>query len=210
MTDSIFDQIRAAEGIVLDRSTYHADSDREQEKLDDGVIWKLERAQFFNEVGDSAWDAFVAGDWARVMEIFESEREAIRKDVRDNAAQGLEFRRVRIVEDPPTPYLRWESQSHRIFVECGHAIRALDAAEVAPLETTAQLPELMVYGQRVLYQVRYDDQWTPIGAKRVNDASLVDGAATAIAELWERSEPFLDYFERAISGLSVPRITRSD
>ncbi|RNL87535.1 hypothetical protein EFW17_01610 [Halostreptopolyspora alba] len=201
----MFDRIRAAEGTILDRPAYHADSDQEEEKLDGGVIWKLERAQYFNELDDPAWDAFVAGDWARVMEIFESERDAVRADVGRYVHQGLEFRRLRIVEDPPTPYLQWESHSHRIFAECGHAIRALDTPEVAHLEGANPLPELMIYGTRVLYQVRYDEAWTPIGAKRVDDPELVAGAAAAIAELWERGEAFSDYFDRCIAARSISR-----
>ncbi|WP_046468852.1 DUF6879 family protein [Allosalinactinospora lopnorensis] len=206
MSEQIFHRIRQARGRVLDRPTYHADSDQEQARLTGGVIWKLERSQVFNEVGDPAWEAMLAGDWARVMEIFESEREAISQELRDNAEQGLEFRRLRIVESPPTPYLRWESHSHRIFVECGHPIRALDAAEVAHLETVGPLPELMVYGDRVLYQVRYDEAWTPIGAKRVDDPELVSGAVEAIARLWRYGEPFPDYFEREIAGLPAPTV----
>ncbi|GAA3739237.1 DUF6879 family protein [Salinactinospora qingdaonensis] len=207
MSEHIFDRVRQAPGVVLDRPTYHADSDREQDKLDGGVIWKLERSQVFNEVGDAAWDAFVAGDWPRVMEIFESEREAIGEEIRANTEQGLEFRRLRVVEHPPTPYLQWESHSHRIFVECGHQIRALDAATVAPLETRAVLPELMVYGDRALYQVRYDGAWTPVGAKRVDDPELVSQTAEAIAGLWQESEPFLDYFHREIAERPIPKIT---
>ncbi|GAB3438013.1 hypothetical protein GCM10027570_00780 [Streptomonospora sediminis] len=204
MGDSIFDRIRTAEGTVLDRPTFHADSDREEDQLDGGVVWKLERSQFFNELDDPAWDAFVAGDWTRVMEIFEGERDWIRREVGRYTRQGLQFRRLRIVEYPPTPYLQWESHSHRIFVECGHAISALPTTAIAHLETAASLPELMVYGQQVLYQVRYNGQGTPIGAKRVDDPALVASAVAAITDLWRRSEPFLDYFNRDIAPLPVP------
>ncbi|KII00167.1 hypothetical protein LP52_03765 [Streptomonospora alba] len=196
--------MRAAEGTVLDRPTFHADSDREEERLDGGAVWKLERAQYFNELDDPAWDAFVAGDWTRVLRTFAGERDWIREDVARYTDRGLEFRRLRIVEDPPSAYLQWESHSHRIFEECGHRIRALAAAEVADLESPTTLPELMVYGKRVLYQVRYDEAWTPIGAKRVDDSELVAEAARAIGELWERSEPFQDYFRRAIAPLPTP------
>ncbi|MFD0774409.1 hypothetical protein ACFQZ2_10770 [Streptomonospora algeriensis] len=54
MDTTVFDRIRAAEGTILDRPTFHADSDREEEKLDGGVVWKLERSQFFNELDDAA------------------------------------------------------------------------------------------------------------------------------------------------------------
>lgn len=204
MTENIFDRVRNTFGDPLDRSAYHADSDRVQASVPGGIIWKLERSQFFNESGDSAWEAFLHGDWNRVMEIFDSEREAVRDEVREFAACGLELRRLRVVEVPPSPYLQWEMHSHRVFAECGHHIRTLDARAVAGLEHARQLPELMVYGGRVLYQVRYDSMWTPDGAKRVDDPELVGQVATAVADLWERAEPFPRYFHREIAPLALP------
>lgn len=204
--EQVFARVRDTPGHVFDRPGYHADADQVEAQTPNGVIWKLERAQFFNELGDPAWEAFQAGNWPRVQEIFESERDAIQAELHARAQLGQEFRRLRIVEHPPTPYLQWESHSHRVFVECGHAIRTLDATRVAGLEQRQPLPELMVFGDQTLYQVRYDQEWTPIGAKRIDDPTLVRDATAAIVELWVQAEPFVDYFDREIAPLPMPTL----
>lgn len=197
----MFDRVRSASGTVLDTPGYYADSDRVVSRAR-GVIWKLERSQVFSEPNDPAWTAFVDGDWARVIEIFESERGDARAEAASYREGGLELRRLRIVESPPTPYLVWELHSHRIFAECGLSIRVLPAEKVRHLERNAPLPEVMVYGEEALYQVRYDDEWQPAGAKRIDNPELVAGVAAGIAELYEEAEPLLDYFDREIAPLA--------
>lgn len=200
----MLDRIESVPGRIMDRSAYHADSRGQRDSLV-GVAWKLERAQFFNEQGDSAWDAFKEGDWDRVLEIFESERETVAANVRSETERGFEFRRVRIVEHPPGKYLRWEMHSHKVFAECGRPITVVTSKEIADLEQHGLLPEVQVVGDRVAYQVRYDEEMTPIGAKRIEDPQSVAEAALAIARLYERGEPLLDYFAREIAPLGPPR-----
>ncbi|GAB3443932.1 hypothetical protein GCM10027570_12630 [Streptomonospora sediminis] len=75
----MFDDIRSAEGTSLDRRAYRADAAAlRADPAMTGEVWKLERTQFFYESGDPAWEAFCSGDWRRALEIFESERAAIR------------------------------------------------------------------------------------------------------------------------------------
>lgn len=205
----MFERIHEAEGVVFDRPGYHADADRVEAGLSD-VIWKLERSQYFNEVGDPAWEAFLDGDWSRVMEIFESERAAVRDEAESYRERKLELRRLRVVQFPLTPYMRWELHSHRIFVECGLDIRVLDAGNIAHIERNGPLPELMVYGGRALYRVRYDDDWTPIGAVRVDRPEIITEAAQAVAELYAGAEPLPDFFERNIEELAPSRARPDD
>ncbi|PSK95733.1 hypothetical protein CLV63_114166 [Murinocardiopsis flavida] len=195
--------IDSVPGRVMDRPAYHADRARESDSLV-GVLWKLERAQFFNEQGDTAWDAFKAGDWGRVLEIFESERESVTARVREETDRGFEFRRLRVVEDPPSAYLRWEMHSHKVFAESGRPIRVIAAKELADLESVGPLPEVHVLGDRVAYQVHYEADMTPIGAKRIDDAEVARAAAAEIERLYERAEPLLDYFAREIAPLGPP------
>lgn len=47
----------------------------------DGVIWKLERAQTFDEGENPSWKAMRAGDWHRSLELLEEARETIAADL---------------------------------------------------------------------------------------------------------------------------------
>lgn len=196
---ALFHSVRSAPGRLLDRRAYHADA--AAVRADPGIggdSWKLERSQVFREDGDPAWDAFLAGDWARVTEIFESERPALERQRRRYAEQGVNLRRVRIVETPMTPYLRWEMLSHRVFVESGYEIGVLDAEQVREFEREAPLPELVVYGGKVVYHVRYDERWTPVGAKRVDDPEIARALSEHIADFHRRSEPLLEFYRREV------------
>ncbi|MDA8368874.1 MAG: hypothetical protein M0026_03285 [Nocardiopsaceae bacterium] len=198
----VFDAVRAAEGTTMDRRSYHADAAalRQSDRII-GDVWKLERAQTFEDTCDPAWAAFLSGDWNRVLEIFDGERAGLVEQSRSYARLGLRFRRLRIVEHPPTPYLQWEMRSHRIFVECGHEIRTLEAEWIREWERDRPLPELVIYCGEVIYQVRYDERRRPVGAKRIDDPRLAAAAAATVSELYVQAEPLMDYFDREIAPL---------
>ncbi|GAB3466247.1 hypothetical protein GCM10027570_55310 [Streptomonospora sediminis] len=203
----MLDHLDHRSGRTMDRPEYHADLKQEYASRS-GVFWKLERAQFFNEVGDSAWDAFKADDWDRVLAIFESDRERVGRDVAAEAERGVELRRLRIVEHPPSAYLRWEMHSHLVFTECGRPIRVLDAEQVAALEVTGgRLPELLILGTELLYRVRHAADMTPEGAVRIDAPEAVGDAVALVADLYERAEPLADYFRREIAPLGPPTYT---
>jgi hypothetical protein len=197
----MFDAVRRAHGRPFDRAAYRVDAAGLRASGEvSGDVWKLERSQTFYESGDPAWEAFLAGDWDRVLAMFEGERDDIRAEADTYRRQGLRLRRLRVVEKPLTPYLQWEMHSHRIFVECGFDIRVIGADRIRRFETRGPVPELMVYGGRVLYEVRYDDRWAPAGAKRVDDPDLARSAADTIAGLYAEAEPFADFFAREVAA----------
>ncbi|MDA2803312.1 DUF6879 family protein [Nocardiopsis suaedae] len=206
MTDPhAFEAVYEARGTVLGRADYHADAKALRESPDiTGDVWKLERSQRFDESGDEAWEAYLAGDMSRAIAIFEGERERLREQVARYAGLGLRMRRLRVAEWPPSGYLRWEMHSHRVFVECGYEIAVLDAERIGSLERRRPLPETMVYGDRVVYQVLYDRWWAPAGAKRIDDPVLARRVADAIAVLYARAEPFMDFYRREIARGAEP------
>ncbi|GAA0322307.1 hypothetical protein GCM10010151_10150 [Actinoallomurus spadix] len=196
----MLDRIHRIPGKTLDVATYHAVRRAETERLT-GPIWKLERSQYFHEPDDDpSWQAFVADDWPRVHAVFESERADARAEVESYARQGSELRRLRIVERPVSRYLLWEMQWFKILAEEGTAIRVLDAGDIETLERDGVLPEVVV-DEHALYHVRYDEEWRPCGARRIDDPDVMRQATTELAELWELAEPFSRYFTREIMTL---------
>ena len=200
----MLDRLGHLPGTDLDFPAYSADFDREYAALT-GVIWKLERHQTFREPGDPSWEAFMAGDWPRALELNDAERPDVEAQVAAERARGVETRRVRVVEHPPGPYVQWEMQYLRLLAEAGDRPRVLDAADVRDWEARhGDLPEVLVLAGRLAYLLRYDGGGTPAGCRRIDDPAAVRGTAAEIADLYERAEPLLDYFAREIAPLPPP------
>lgn len=115
-------------------------------------------------------------------------------------------RRVRVVEFPITPYVQWELHALRLLADEGFGLTVLTAEQVASLETRAQLPEVLVVGDLVLYEVQYEPGWTPCGARRITAPDVIHAATSEIKALYERGEPFLDFFHREIAPLPAPAV----
>jgi hypothetical protein len=201
----MLDRIPQLAGDELDHAAYHSDFARHVAGLR-GVIWKLERSQNFREVNDPSWEAFRSGNWERALDLLEDDREAVRTEARHNRRQGLKVKRVRVVERPLTPYVQWELYALRMLAEVGFELSVVPAAEIAALETQRRLPEVVIIGGRVLYEVRYLPDWTPAGAKRVSAPHVISRAAAEISRLFRKGEPLLDFFEREVAPLPGPAV----
>ncbi|MGI5208327.1 DUF6879 family protein [Spirillospora sp. CA-108201] len=201
----MLDRITRFRGEVLDHAAYHRDFARQCEDLR-GTIWKLERSQVFRELGDPSWQAFSSGDWRRALELLEEDRKAVRTEADSNRRQGLEIRRVRVVERPLSPYVQWELHALRMLAEEGFELSVLSADDLADLEDQGQLPEVVVVGERVLYEVRYLPDWTPCGARRIRTPDVIRTAASEIGRLYRRGEPLLRFFEREVAPLPAPAV----
>lgn len=194
----MLDRIADLPGTELDLAAYSDAYDEEYKQI---IFWKLERRQTFREPGVPSWEAFAAGDWNRALELNERERGAVRAKVAEDKSLGVDSRRLRVVECPVTPYLHWEMQYFRLLAEAGEDLRVIDASRVRHLEADRLLPEVVVLGDRVLFEVLYDSDGTAYGARRIVDPEVIVEAGREIADLYATAEPLLDYFAREIAPL---------
>lgn len=201
----MLDQIARLRGEVLDHAAYHRDFARQIDDLR-GTIWKLERSQVFRELDDPSWQAFSSGDWRRSLELLEEDRKAIRTEADGNRRQGLVIKRVRVVERPLSPYVQWELHALRMLAEEGFELSVVPAEDLSDLEIQGQLPEVVVVGMRVLYEVRYRPDWTPCGARRIKTPDVIRTAASEISRLHRKGEPLLRFFEREVAPLPAPAV----
>jgi hypothetical protein len=187
----------------LDRSAYHQDFYRHYE---DGIasLDKLERGQHFEEHGFPSWEAFAAGHWQQALDLIGQRRPAYTDQARRRDQLNITERRLRVVEFPLTPYVQWELHVLRLRAELGEHIRVTDAADLAGIEHDRPVPDLVLLGRTVLYEVVYDAQGRPDGCRRTTDADLIADTSTAFTALWERGEPFDAFFTREIAPLPPP------
>jgi hypothetical protein len=191
-------------GERLTREDYKRDFRERRSAIRDGDSWKLERLQHFEETNDDSRGALRQGDWPAVLRLFEAERDALVRRARDEIARGAVFHRIRVVEEPLTPYVQWELHWLRLSAECGHSIRVLPASAVAAVEGDALLPELNLLDSRVLYRVLYTDAGQPDGAIRFTGPSTVTNWAKYLRELYAGAEDVQAYFDRAVADLPPP------
>ncbi len=191
-------------GDRLTREDYKRDFRERRAAIRDGESWKFERLQHFEETNDDSREALRRGDWPTVLRLFEAEREALVRRARDEAARGAVFHRIRVVEEPLTPYVQWELHWLRLSAECGHSVRVLPASAVAAMEGDALLPELNLLDSRVLYRVLYSGAGQPDGAIRFTDLSTVTNWTVNLRELYAVAEDVQSYFDRAVADLPPP------
>ncbi|MFD8261913.1 DUF6879 family protein [Streptomyces griseoluteus] len=208
MFDLLVPELSDEQGKRLSSEDYKRGFRERRAAIRDGEAWKLERLQHFEERNEDSREALRQGDWQAVLRLFEAERDALVRRARDDAARGVVFHRIRVVEAPLTSYVQWELHWLRLTAECGHSVRVLPASAVATAEAGSLLPELVLLDDRTLYRVLYTDAGRPDGAVCFTDPSTVRNWAQCLRELCGAAEDIEEYFDRAVAAL--PRHRQPD
>lgn len=190
-------------GERLSVSDYRRDFQARRELIRNGDSWKLERRQHFEETSPRR-DVLRRGDWAEVLRLFEAERPAVRAAVRNDEKHGHSFHRLRVFEEPLTPYMQYELHWLHLRAEYGFGTRMLPAEAVAASETAGRLPELVVMDGKVLYQVLYSDAGVTEGALRFTDTAVIAPWEAFIRDAYATAEDISTYFDRAVVHLPPP------
>lgn len=171
----------------------------------DAPIWKVERAQTFREPGNASWEAFVAGDRSAAMEYAEPQRPEIATYFTELHAAGSSLFRVRVVERPLTPYLRWALRLVLLRAQASEQVHVVTSDAVAPHEARfGRLPELLLLGQRVGYAIDYGVDGTPRGAYRFDDRATIDRCVALLSDLYSIGEDLPSFFDREVAPLPPP------
>jgi hypothetical protein len=199
----VFDSFAAARPERLDRPAYHEDFYR---VFSSGIrhMNKLERGQHFKERGFASWEAFAAGEWDAAIELIEERRAGYAQQMREAERLGVLQRRLRVVEFPLTPYVQWELHVLRVRTQEGDPIRVLDAAAIADIEKRHPVPEVVVLGDVVMFEVRYDADGNADGANRFTDPSLIAETSAGFDALYARAQEYEPFFAREVAPLPPP------
>lgn len=187
-------------GDRLTPNEYFADHAENFWRTDDSGCWKLERQQHFVESDDASWDAFTAGDWPKALRLLEERRQKVADYENRIARHGFEVRRVRVVEEPISPYLLWELNSLHVRQQVGGKIRVVGGAAVADAEREEELPELFILGRKVIYQVLYTENGELEGALRSEDPGLIRRWTATVRHLYDAGEDLGTFFARKVAG----------
>ncbi|MFG3022546.1 DUF6879 family protein [Streptomyces sp. NPDC048254] len=201
----MFDSFPVGVSERMDRPAYHEDFGRVYTS-GIGFLNKLERGQHFKERGFASWEAFAAGNWTRALSLAEERRDDYAQELQKAARLGISHRRLRVVEFPVTPYVQWELFVLRVRVDEGDDIKVLDARNIRDIEKDRPVPEVVILGDVVMYEVVYDDG-NAAGANRFAERELIRETSSGFDALYERGEGFHEFFEREILPLDPPRVS---
>lgn len=163
--------------------------------------WKFERRQTFRQPESASWNAFHDGDWDRALELIEARRSDLRDYYERVSGYGFKVHRVRVVEEPLSPYLMWELNSLLLRSEYGDSIRIVESGILASFEGSGRLPEVFVIEPDIVYQVLYDVDGIAVGAIRSDDRNVVRQWVGFIKRLHGEGEDLGEFFPRRVAGL---------
>jgi hypothetical protein len=112
-----------------------------------------------------------------------------------------------VVEHPVSSYLQWELNLFRVRHEDGEQIRILRAEAIRQLEARRPLPELVILGTQVMYEVLYDSTGVLAGGRRIDEPTVIATCREDMSQLYDMSEDLLPYFESEIARLPAPEGT---
>ena len=193
-------------GERLDAAAYVADFDARFWRIGGEGLWKLECLQNYQENGFASWEAFRVGDWDGALRLAEELRPGFEEYYDKISAHGFRVHRVRVVQEPITPYVQWEMQILRFREQCGEAVAVLTAGQAAALAGPAPLPDLVTLGAEAAYEIHYTEDGTPDGATLYTDAEAVQGMRTFIQRLYGPGEQLATYFPQHIAHLAAPQV----
>lgn len=190
------------ERMALD--AYYADFEKHFWNSADLGFWKLERQQTFKEPGYDSWEAFARGEWDESLRLLEAGRADMEEYHRKADRHGFAARRIRVVEEPLSDYMRWELHALRVRDQCGGPVHVIGADRVAPYEEDGPLPEICTVGSQVMYQAVYDDQGVLESARKFIDPHLVLRCQRFIKNLYDEGEPLAGWFGEHVAVLPPP------
>lgn len=170
-------------------------------------FWKLERQQSFREPGVESWEAFHRGDWAESLALIEGQRRHYEEYLRKIAGRGFTLHRVRCVEEPIAPYLQWELHLLNLKAQCGEDTTVLLGDGIRRYEADRRLPEIVVLGASVMYEVLYDDEGRLAGGIRFGDPDAIARCRRTIREMHRSGEALDAFFGRRVVQLPPPVVT---
>jgi hypothetical protein len=181
------DLLAVSPGERLGLDAYREDFRGRDFAVDGYDSWKLERRQHFREPGDASWEAFVQGDWEEALRLIGAQRAELLDVSRLAARHRCRLLRVRVVEQPLTPYLQWEVHLLRVRAECGELIRVIGPQHIAAYELDGPVPELVTLNDDTVYEILYDAEGVLKGGVRYLGARTRDRVAARVEYYSRRS-----------------------
>jgi hypothetical protein len=145
------------------------------EQRDSYALADVHREPFRSFVDSGALDTAFMADWSA--------------SVREAAARGVEFRRLRIVSEPVSDYIRWEHAVTVSNIEAGESVRWL-SRRTCPAVAVVPFDFWLFDGKTVLVNhFAGDGSWPEPSAELRTEPALVKLVAESFEAAWSRGIP---------------------
>lgn len=151
------------------------------------TAWRLETRTFYGVLHENEpFQRWLVGDDSDI-EWFKPWLKMMRAEL----ATGKRMERVRLIDDPPSDYLRWELWGTPYNLGVGEDIRYLPRTH--PI--VAELPEhdFWVFDSRMVARLEFDEQGSVLGASLSEDPVQVLAALQARDAAWHHALTFTQY-----------------
>jgi hypothetical protein len=135
---------------------------------------KLETWQTYQELDTTeSQKAYESGDAQRARELLALEAEADRPLYEDIAKQGIDYARIRLIQEPLSPYLQYELISYRIRHAMGENI------QIARIPAEVTLPnndyfDFLLFDRHTALIHDYGDAGAQSGGWITHDTAAID------------------------------------
>ncbi|MEC3974869.1 DUF6879 family protein [Amycolatopsis sp. H20-H5] len=151
---------------------------------------KLEREQNFQESGNASWEALIAGDYARSIELIEQDRKSLEQQRKPFDDAEVPFYRVRVIQYPLSDYVKWELAHFKLNVEEGETISIVDTARIADIELDTSLKDFVLFDDFLMLSYDYTLDGLPLDTYLVTDTEYLREMSELADELLARAWPF--------------------
>jgi len=104
-----------------------------------------------------------------------------------------------VVEEPPTLYLHWELNALKVRAQAGEQCRIVLADHVVEFEPAHPLPELVIFGPHLMYEVLYNEAGRWQGGRRITDSAVIQPCLSHLTPVYLEGEELTSYFERTVA-----------
>ncbi|MEV6349841.1 DUF6879 family protein [Actinoplanes sp. NPDC051851] len=159
---------------------------------------KLECWQRYWEAEDNrSQAAYDRGDLDTAGDLLRAEAEADRPLYQDVRTRGIEYARVRLLQEPLTPYLKYELLSYRIRVDLGENIEVVRCNDAAHLPDERHF-DFLLFDQTtaLIHDYGTAEVGQQTGGWLTRDSEVITRLEQTVADLRQQAVPLHQYLAR--------------
>jgi hypothetical protein len=153
-------------------------------------VLKLETRQSYQQPGNPSYDALVAGDLGRAIELIPASVEGDKALYASLRERRVDFVRCRPVAYPFTPYLVWEMRHYEFNAREGERIFCCELLENEQLFADYAQHDFIVFDDSVAFVHDYDDMGGIRGGWTVSRLDHISELQRLFCWIRGRSRPF--------------------